>query len=224
MLLACLSLEQAVLNEQAQVDKGDNARLSSFVGAIAIADLVKTTLGPKGTVGKLNMLPVVSSPLKRHDHVVVSTNIDVPVVFTGMDKILQSVGSRDGNISVTNDGATILRSIHVDNAAAKVLVDIAKTQDDEVCAPLHALQFLLAAALCCPCSCTLQCNQHHARFLTVAGAYCALLPHQVGDGTTSVTVLCGELLREAEQLVNARLHPQTIIQGWRLATAIARKV
>lgn len=45
-----------------------------------------------------------------------------------MDKILQSVGSRDGNISVTNDGATILRSIHVDNAAAKVLVDIAKTQ------------------------------------------------------------------------------------------------
>jgi T-complex protein 1 subunit beta len=47
---------------------------------------------------------------------------------------------------------------------------------------------------------------------------------QVGDGTTSVTVLCGELLREAEQLVNARLHPQTIIQGWRLATAIARKV
>lgn len=45
-----------------------------------------------------------------------------------MDKILQSVGSRDGGISVTNDGATILRSIHVDNAAAKVLVNIAKTQ------------------------------------------------------------------------------------------------
>lgn len=31
---------------------------------------------------------------------------------------------------------------------------------------------------------------------------------EVGDGTTSVTVLCGELLREAEQLVNQRLHPQ----------------
>lgn len=39
---------QAVLNDAAQVDKGDNARLSSFVGAIAIADLVKSTLGPKG--------------------------------------------------------------------------------------------------------------------------------------------------------------------------------
>ncbi|CAM9384829.1 unnamed protein product, partial [Discosporangium mesarthrocarpum] len=133
---------QAVLSDQAQVDKGDNARLSSFVGAIAIADLVKSTLGPKG-----------------------------------MDKILQSMGTRDGGISVTNDGATILRAIHVDNAAAKVLVDIAKTQDDEV-----------------------------------------------GDGTTSVTVLCGELLREAEHLVNQRLHPQTIIQGWRLATGLARRV
>jgi chaperonin GroEL (HSP60 family) len=39
---------ESVLNVQASVDKGENARLSSFVGAIAIADLVKTTLGPKG--------------------------------------------------------------------------------------------------------------------------------------------------------------------------------
>jgi TCP-1/cpn60 chaperonin family len=143
LLLACLTLKQAVLNEQAQVDKGDNARLSSFVGAIAIADLVKTTLGPKGTVGKVNMLPVVSSLLSDMTVVVVSTNSNIPVVLTGMDKILQSVGSRDGNISVTNDGATILRSIHVDNAAAKVLVDIAKTQDDEVCKQLYAAGLLL---------------------------------------------------------------------------------
>lgn len=51
-----------------------------------------------------------------------------------MDKILQSMGSRDGGISVTNDGATILRAIHVDNAAAKVLVNIAKTQaSEELC-------------------------------------------------------------------------------------------
>jgi T-complex protein 1 subunit beta len=92
------------------------------VGAIAIADLVKTTLGPKG-----------------------------------MDKILQSVGDpmAKKHITVTNDGATILRSIHIDNPAAKILVDIAKTQDDEV-----------------------------------------------GDGTTTVAVLAGELLREAEKLVH----------------------
>ena len=33
---------------------------------------------------------------------------------------------------MTNDGATILKSVYVDNPAAKVLVDISKTQDDEV--------------------------------------------------------------------------------------------
>ena len=35
-------------------------------------------------------------------------------------------------VVVTNDGATILKSIHIDNAAAKVLVNISKIQDDEV--------------------------------------------------------------------------------------------
>ncbi len=39
-----------VLNEGAQEEKGEMARLSSFVGAIAVADLVKSTLGPKGMV------------------------------------------------------------------------------------------------------------------------------------------------------------------------------
>ena len=122
--------------------QGENARLSSFVGAISIADLVKTTLGPKG-----------------------------------MDKILQHVGEHNQSVSVTNDGATILRSVHLDNAAAKVLVDIARVQDDEV-----------------------------------------------GDGTTSVAVLCGELLREAEQLVTQQhIHPQTIAAGWRLARTYARE-
>lgn len=116
--------------------------MSSFVGAIAIADLVKTTLGPKG-----------------------------------MDKILQSVSDPNNiRITITNDGATILKSVPVENPAAKVLVDIAKIQDDTV-----------------------------------------------GDGTTSVTVLCGELLREAEFLVNQRIHPMTIMAGWRTAVVIARK-
>jgi len=127
------------------ITQGENARLSSYVGAIAIADLVKTTLGPKG-----------------------------------LDKMLQKVdpnGSPGAALTVTNDGATILRSIHVDNAAAKVLVDIAKVQDD-----------------------------------------------QVGDGTTSVAVLAGELLRQAEALEQEyRLHPQTIASGWRLARAKARE-
>src|ERR1700760_3776763 len=89
-----------------------------------------------------------------------------------MDKILQRAST--GEIMVTNDGATILKSIALDNAAAKVLVNISKVQDDEV-----------------------------------------------GDGTTSVSVLAAELLREAEQLVNQKIHPQTIIEGYRLASAAA---
>lgn len=35
----------------------------------------------------------------------------------------------------------------------------------------------------------------------------------MGDGTTSVAVLCGELLREAEHLLAQRIHPQTVAQG-----------
>ncbi|KAK1542525.1 T-complex protein 1, partial [Colletotrichum paranaense] len=120
-------------------EKGENARLSAFVGAIAVGDLVKSTLGPKG-----------------------------------MDKILQSAST--GEIMVTNDGATILKSIALDNAAAKVLVNISKVQDDEV-----------------------------------------------GDGTTSVAVLAAELLREAEKLVDKKIHPQTIIEGYRIASQAALK-
>ena len=43
---------------------------------------------------------------------------------------------------------------------------------------------------------------------------------EVGDGTTSVVVLAGELLREAEKLVAQKLHPMTIISGkigWHLS-------
>lgn len=123
----------------ADEEKAENARLSAFVGAIAIGDLIKSTLGPKG-----------------------------------MDKILQ--GNQHKEMQVTNDGATILKAIGVDNPAAKILVDISKVQDDEV-----------------------------------------------GDGTTSVTVLACELLREAEELVSQKIHPQTIIAGWRKATDVARK-
>ena len=89
-----------------------------------------------------------------------------------MNKILQS--GTDGNITVTNDGATILKSVPLDNPAAKILVNISKVQDDEV-----------------------------------------------GDGTTSVTVLAGELLREAERLVNSKTHPQVIVDGYRIATKAA---
>ena len=37
----------------------------------------------------------------------------------------------------------------------------------------------------------------------------------MGDGTTSVTVLASELLRQADKLIEMRIHPQTIAAGWR---------
>jgi T-complex protein 1 subunit beta len=97
----------------------------------------------------------------------------------GMDKILKpyNAGPKDSKIIVTNDGATILSHLHIDNSAAKVLVDISKTQDEDV-----------------------------------------------GDGTTSVCVLAGELLREAEKLLAQRIHPQVIIDGWRKARDVALDV
>ncbi|EPQ59771.1 hypothetical protein GLOTRDRAFT_56030 [Gloeophyllum trabeum ATCC 11539] len=128
-----------IFGQEATEEKAENARLSSFVGAMALGDLVKSTLGPKG-----------------------------------MNKILQSAST--GDINVTNDGATILKAIQLDNPAAKILVNISKVQDDEV-----------------------------------------------GDGTTSVCVLAAELLREAEKLVNQRVHPQTIVEGYRIASAAALK-
>ena len=48
---------QGVLQQGATEEKGDTARLQSFVGAIAIGDLVKSTLGPKGMDKILQPMP-----------------------------------------------------------------------------------------------------------------------------------------------------------------------
>lgn len=45
---------------------------------------------------------------------------------------------------------------------------------------------------------------------------------EVGDGTTSVAVFASELLKEAEKLVNMRIHPQIIASGYRRALKIAQ--
>eukprot|EP01012_Entosiphon_sulcatum_P012777 TRINITY_DN1806_c0_g1_i1.p1 TRINITY_DN1806_c0_g1~~TRINITY_DN1806_c0_g1_i1.p1 ORF type:complete len:567 (+),score=148.12 TRINITY_DN1806_c0_g1_i1:172-1701(+) len=75
-----------------------------------------------------------------------------------------------GDIIVTNDGATILRRLEIEHPAAKILVDLAKLQDDEI-----------------------------------------------GDGTTSVVVLASELLKRANGLIQNKLHPNTVIAGYRMA-------
>jgi T-complex protein 1 subunit delta len=73
------------------------------------------------------------------------------------------VAQADGEVIITNDGATILNKMKVEQPAAKMLVDLAKSQD------------------------------------VVAG-----------DGTTSVTVLCGALLKKSLELLERGVHPTVI--------------
>jgi T-complex protein 1 subunit alpha len=80
------------------------------------------------------------------------------------------------DITITNDGATILSLLEIDHPAGKILVDLAQQQDKEV-----------------------------------------------GDGTTSVVIIAAELLQRANELMKNRIHPTTIITGYRLALREAVK-
>lgn len=86
---------------------------------------------------------------------------------SGLDKMMVD---DIGEVTVTNDGATILSLLSVEHPAGKILVDLAQQQDREV-----------------------------------------------GDGTTSVVLIAAELLRRANELMKMRIHPTTIITGYRLA-------
>jgi thermosome len=90
----------------------------------------------------------------------------------GMDKmIVDSIG----DITVTNDGVTILKEMQIEHPAAKMIVEVAKTQDE-----------------------------------------------QVGDGTTTAVILAGELLKNAEKLLDQNIHPTVITKGYNLANEKAQ--
>ncbi|CCG84298.1 protein of unknown function [Taphrina deformans PYCC 5710] len=91
----------------------------------------------------------------------------------GLDKMMVD---DIGDVTVTNDGATILSLLEVEHPAGRILVELAQQQDKEV-----------------------------------------------GDGTTSVVIVAAELLRRANELVKNRIHPTTIISGYRLALREATK-
>ncbi len=92
----------------------------------------------------------------------------------GMDKmIVDSLG----DIIITNDGVTILEEMQIEHPAAKMIVEIAKTQED-----------------------------------------------QVGDGTTTAVILAGELLKNAEELLDNNIHPTVIAKGYRLAALESQKI
>ena len=83
-----------ILPEGALRTKGRDAQRANITAARAVAEAVRTTLGPKG-----------------------------------MDKML--VDSL-GDVVITNDGATILDEMQIEHPAAKMMVEVAKTQDKEV--------------------------------------------------------------------------------------------
>ena len=128
-----------ILPEGSIRTRGKDALKTNIAAAKAIADTVRTTLGPKG-----------------------------------MDKML--VDSL-GDVVITNDGATILDEMQIENPTAKMMVEVAKTQDKIV-----------------------------------------------GDGTTTATVLAGELLKKAEELLDQEIHPTVITKGFRIAKKRALEV
>ncbi|MGA1793128.1 MAG: thermosome subunit beta [Thermoplasmatota archaeon] len=82
-----------VLKEGTDRKSGKGAQYNNIAAAKAIADAVRTTLGPKG-----------------------------------MDKML--VDSM-GDVVITNDGVTILKEVDVEHPAAKMVIEVAKTQDEQ---------------------------------------------------------------------------------------------
>jgi T-complex protein 1 subunit eta len=124
-----------LLREGTDTSQGKAQLISNINACQAVADTVRTTLGPRG-----------------------------------MDKLVFD-GQR---VTISNDGATIMRLLEIVHPAAKTLVDISMSQDAEV-----------------------------------------------GDGTTSVVLLAGEILKCVKPFVEEGLHPQIIMQGLRAASIVA---
>lgn len=96
----------------------------------------------------------------------------------GMDKLITGEGNVGAVATISNDGATILSLLDIVHPAAKVLVDIAKSQDDVV-----------------------------------------------GDGTTSVTLICGQLLTNMKPHIEFdNMPPRTIIKGFTIARQKALEI
>ena len=126
-----------ILGEDSQRVQDKDAQQYNISAARAVADSVRSTLGPKG-----------------------------------MDKMLVS---STGDVTVTNDGVTILTEMDIDNPTAEMIVEVAETQEDEA-----------------------------------------------GDGTTTAVAIAGELLKNAEDLLDQEIHPTAIIKGYHLASEQAR--
>ncbi|MBA7706508.1 60 kDa chaperonin [subsurface metagenome] len=128
-----------LMPEDIQRIMGKDAQGNNILAAKMVADMVKTTLGPKG-----------------------------------MDKMLVSPIN---DIIVTNDGVTILDEMQIEHPAAKMMVEIAKTQESEV-----------------------------------------------GDGTTTAVMIAGKLLENAEKLLDKKIHPTVITEGYGIAAEKSQEI
>ncbi|KAF1077488.1 thermosome subunit alpha [Methanogenium sp. MK-MG] len=129
-----------ILRDNVERIGGNEAQRSNIMAAKAIAEAVRTTLGPRG-----------------------------------MDKMM--VSQSGGDVVITNDGATILHEMSVEHPAAKLVIEVAETQDNEV-----------------------------------------------GDGTTTATIFIGGLMEQAEALINRKIHPTVIANGYRLGMQKALEI
>jgi T-complex protein 1 subunit gamma len=128
-----------VLQTNTKRESGRKAQLGNIMAGKAVADIVRTTLGPRA--------------------------------------MLKMLLDANGSIVLTNDGNAILREIDVSHPAAKSIIDLSRTQDQEV-----------------------------------------------GDGTTSVIILAGEMLAVAEPFLERNLHPTVIIRGYLKALKDAEEI
>ncbi len=128
-----------VMNTSGERKTGREAQVSNITAAKAVADIIRTCLGPKA------MLKMLLDPM--------------------------------GGIVLTNDGHAILREIDVAHPAAKSMIELSRTQDEEV-----------------------------------------------GDGTTSVIILAGEILAQTFPYIEKNIHPVIIIQALKKALADALEI
>merc|ERR1719420_1254684 len=126
-----------VVNQKAERRHGREAQLGNVQAAKSVADIIRTTLGPR------SMLKMILDPM--------------------------------GGIVMTNDGNCILREIDVSHPAAKSMIELSRTQDEEV-----------------------------------------------GDGTTSVIVVAGEMLHVAQPFMERKnIHPTVVVQAFTRAMSSA---
>ncbi|RWR90698.1 T-complex protein 1 subunit eta [Cinnamomum micranthum f. kanehirae] len=214
-MAAMLQPQIILLKEGTDTSQGKAQLVSNINACTVIADVVRTTLGPRG-----------------------------------MDKLIHD---DKGNTTISNDGATIMKLLDIVHPAAKILVDIAKSQDSEGAIPstgrtrsrMYSGGYLgrgqrpsligksrhhmegprddpLADRLgYFTMSSHVMARKKKVSFCTDVVLGIVVNFVSVGDGTTTVVLLAAEFLKEAKPYVEDGVHPQNLIRSYRTASYLA---